>query len=329
MKIYTSTVINYDYYFYLDSSKMKEGDRLLIQILNNVKSSSTLFKKALDSNDYNYVYNNIRSSGFTSGCSEAIFSNGDIYSSFYDCGEFTNSKAVLLRFTLNKGSRFSNYKINLISRKNVTDSNDIFENYKKEELGFYLLNMEELNKYNKNILIYSSENKAMNIYVSNYLFDKNYDYYNYKSYKDMKLFFIDPSNPESEKTTSSNPTKYYTIFIYNPLLEEYSLYIKFINKNIEFIKESTIKLQESIIRKSYYVNETSSLDIYQTLKYEEKNGENVENYSITFHELYGDFDAEMIVLDNINAKTKVFKTLLWFLFIIVFSCAIYFFLRMI
>ena len=91
--------------------------------------------------------------------------------------------------------------------------------------------------------------------------------------------------------------------IYNPLLEEYSLNIKFIEKNIYFIKEFAEPLQESIIRKSYSENKTSPINIYQTLKYIEENGESLEKYSITYHELYGDFDAEMIVLDNIKAKT--------------------------
>ena len=213
---------------------MKEGDRLLIQVINNIKSFSYLYTMALDSNDYNYVYEK-RKSSFQTRCYETIFKNGDIYSSFYDCGEFTNYKAVLFEIKLAKGSTFSNYRINLISRKNVTEPNNIFENYQKGESGLYLLNMEELNKYNKNILIYSNEYYANFIYAFNYLFENNY--YNYRYYKYMRLFFIDPSNPESEKTSSSNPTKYYTILIYNPFLEEYSFEIKFIEKNIYFIKE--------------------------------------------------------------------------------------------
>ena len=91
--------------------------------------------------------------------------------------------------------------------------------------------------------------------------------------------------------------------MYNPLLEDYSINIKFINKNIYFIREFVVPLQESIIRKSYYTNESSILNIYQTLKFIENNGENIEKYSMTFHELYGDFEAEMIVLDNMNVQT--------------------------
>lgn len=217
----------------------------------------------LDSNDYNYVYNK-RDSYFQTNCYHKIITNGDISSSFYDCGEFTNYKAVLLKFQLNKGTSFSNYRI-------IIDSNNKFTNYKNGEFGFYLLNIEEINKYNKNILIYSSRNQSMDIYNFDYDFPKQNIYYdNYKYYIDMKLFFIDTSNAESDRIGYSTPTKYYTILIYNPLLEEYSLDIKFIDKNIYFIKEFAIPLQESIIRKSYYTNEASKLNIYQTLKYEEK-----------------------------------------------------------
>ena len=71
------------------------------------------------------------------------------------------------------------------------NSNDIFENYKKGELGLYLLNMETLNKYNNNILIYSSGNQVMNIYSFNYNFpSQNLDYSGYKYSLNVKLFFI-------------------------------------------------------------------------------------------------------------------------------------------
>ena len=302
MSIYTSTAVNYNYYFYYDCSKMREGDELLIQILNNVNSYSYLYYLPLESNDYNYVYNKIGTS-FQGNCYRKEITKGDISSSFYNCGGFSGYKAVLLMTELKKGNSFSNYKINLFSRKDIVNSENLFKNYQRGELGYYLFNIEELNKYNKNILIYSSRYQAMDIYNFNYNFPRQNYYSNYKTYFDMRLFFIDPSNPDLERTDSTTPTNYYTILIYNPLIEEYTLDIKFIDKNIYFIKEFALPLKESIVRKSYFANETSILNIYQTLKYIANNGENVKNYSITFHELYGDFDAEMIVLDNINVKT--------------------------
>ena len=281
---------------------MKEGDKIFIQILSTTRSNSNLSKKGLESNDYNYVYNQ-RDAYFQVSCQMGSIGNTNIFSTFYDCGEFAGNKAILFKIQLSQGNSFSNYKISVFSRKDIINSNNLYENYQKGELGYYLLSMEELNKYNKNILIYSSGNQAMNIYNFNYNFPtQNYHYIAYLYYLDVRFFFIDPSKPESE-TTSSGPTKYYTILLYNALLEEYSLDIKFIDKNIYFIREFSFPLQESILRKSYFANETSVLNIYQNLKYTEKNGENIKNYSITFHELYGDFEAEMIILDDINVKT--------------------------
>ena len=234
MPIYTSTVVNYFYYFYYDCSKMKKGDRLYIQILNNDKNFLYLYRVSLDSNDYNYVYNK-RDTQISTSCSGKRIVNGDMSSSFYDCGEFTNYKAVLFKVYL--GNSFYNYKISLFSRKDVMNSNDIFENYKKGELGLYSLNMETLNKYNKNILIYSSGNQVMNIYSFNYNFpSQNLDYSGYKYSLNVKLFFIDPSNPDSERINYYTAAKYYTIVIYNCLLEKYLLNIKFIDKNIYFIR---------------------------------------------------------------------------------------------
>ena len=301
MTLYTSTIIDYYYYFYYDCSKMKAGDELFIQILSNIQNLY-LYYLGLDSNDYNFVYNK-RNTYMSKSCKKVILTKDGISSSFYNCGEFTDYKAVLFQIRLYKGTLFSNYKIRVFSRKDIINPENLIENYQNTEIGLYLLSMEKLSAYDKNILIYSNRNQGMNIYCFN--FDFSFQNYNgYRYYDDIKLFFIDPSNPETENTNSySNPTKYYTIIIYNPLLEDYSINIKFINKNIYFIREFAVPLQESIIRKSYYTNESSILNIYQTLKFIEDNGENVNKYSMTFHELYGDFETEMIVLDNINAQT--------------------------
>jgi hypothetical protein len=210
--ITTSTLIDYDYYFYYDCSQMKKGDKLFIQIPNK-SSPPILYYLELPSNDYNYVYNK-RSSYLYNYCKQNIIQKGESSSIFYNCGEFTNYNAVLFKIKLEKGNPVSDYKINIVSRKDIINSKDLFENYKYEEAGFYLFHLDELSKYNKNILIYTNEIGAMNIYSHNYDFShEGYYYSGYRNYSDMKLFFIDPSNPETERINSNIVTKYYTILL--------------------------------------------------------------------------------------------------------------------
>ena len=68
-------------------------------------------------------------------------------------------------------------------------------------------------------------------------------------------------------------------------MNEYSLNIKFIDKSIYFIKEFIQPLQEKILRRAYYNDILSKMDIYQTLIYEELNNEKAENYFIAYQEL--------------------------------------------
>ena len=70
----------------------------------------------LDSNDYNFVYKE-RNTYMRHYCTEKRIVNGDISSSFYDCGEFTEYKAVLFKILL--GDSFSNYRISIFSKKDV------------------------------------------------------------------------------------------------------------------------------------------------------------------------------------------------------------------
>ena len=123
------------------------------------------------------------------------------------------------------------------------------------------------------------------------------------NYIGMRLVFLDPSDPGKLQDRYYSTDYYYSIILSHPLLDEYSLDIKFIDKNIYFIKELVSPLQEKMIRRSYYYNLNSCTNIYQTIKYGEKNDENIESYSITFQELYGIYEIEIIILDNIKIKT--------------------------
>ena len=302
--IYTSTLLdNKYYYFYYDSSKMNVGDSLYLKIVQ--KKEARLYYNELISNDYKYIYDQ-RNPNQLSDCSSTKKEIDNTMTHFFKCDKKkADTKAFLLILRTYQIDRsFPNQQIEIFKKKNMTNLDELKRNCKKGEIVYYTLKLNDLVSYNKNILIYSSGNKALNIYCFD--FDITYQLYrnyNYRFYEDIKLFYLDPLNPETEKFTDNTVSGFYSIFLYNPSLTEYSLDIKFIDKTIYFIKEFISPLQEKLIRKSYYNNITSNMNIYQSMRYEELNGETVEKYSIVYQELYGNFETEMIVLDNIKCKT--------------------------
>ena len=78
--IYTSTLIDYFYYFYYDCSQMKKGDELFIKI-SNKSISSYLYYVRLNYNDYNYIYDK-RNSNFEASYNHDIIKKGNISSTF-------------------------------------------------------------------------------------------------------------------------------------------------------------------------------------------------------------------------------------------------------
>ena len=81
--------------------------------------------------------------------------------------------------------------------------------------------------------------------------------------------------------------------------KQYLTNIKNNNHKIEQIKEYE-KLEEKMIRKTYYNNEASNMDIYKLLEIQEENIENIKNYFIYYQGLYGNFEGNYIILDDIN-----------------------------
>ena len=302
--IFTSSLTYNDYYyFYYENEKMNIGDSLYLKVMQNNDSCDFRYKEILY-NDKDYINQRINpdNSKYCKFINKIKINN--TINEFYNCKKEKESQIFLFMIKNTKLNRvFPNFKIEMFSKTIINKPDNIQKNFKKEETGFYLLNLKDLSSFNKDILIYSNEYTALNIYCFN-LDNSNMFYgHNYRYYTDLRFFFLDPSKPESEKNTSEYISEYYSIFLFNSFIDEYSLDIKFIDKNLYFIQEIAIPLHEKMIRKAYYNNIISNMDIFFNLKYIEQNNEKVDYYSIVYQELYGKFEIDMIILDKIKVKT--------------------------
>ena len=303
-EIYTSSFI-YDeyYYFYYNNIKMNIGDSFYFKIIQNYNSHELLYKELIY-NDYDYICQrkNTYDVKYCTIIYQKEFANK--ITNVYKCEKEEESQAFIFLLRSEKNDRiFPHFAIELISKNLIINPENIQKSYNKGGIGFYSLKLNDLSSKNKNILIYSNENRALNIYCSDLYYIDYYLKNDFRNYTNLRLFFLDPSKPETQRKSSSYTSEYYTIIIYEPSLEEYSLDIKFIDKNFYFVKEFDLHLDEKIIRRTFYNNVTSNLDIFQIINYTKEKEEKFENYSICYQELYGDYETEMIILDNIKVKT--------------------------
>ena len=297
--IYTSSLSCKDYYyFYYDNTNMKAGDTLFLQISQSNNDADFRYKE-LTYNDYDYISQR-KNTDNTQNCQVNYYESfQERIVKFYYISKTRESQVFLFLIKNNKiDINFPNFQIEIVSKKIITNPDEIQRNFRKGESACYSINFDLFSHINKNILMYSNEN-ALHIYYNNFPYE-DYSKKTYRNITRLKLYFLDPSNPEIEKTSDGDFSKYYTIFIYNPSFKDYYFDIKFIDKNIYFIKEFICTLEEKIKRKSFYNNRIPNKDIYQNIRF--ING-HAEDYFINFQELYGNFEAEMIILDNINLKT--------------------------
>ena len=300
--IYASTFKDNYYYFYYDNSDMNIETSLYLKITRNHDKTRFYYKELLY-NDIDYI-NQRKNPDNTELCSlDYKLNYSNIISYFYQCRKTKESQAFLFMIK-SEIETFTYFEISIFSKTNIDNPEGVQKIFKKGQVGFYFLDLNKLKSFNKNILIYTNGNEALNFFCY------YYEYW-YRSlsrcmrgnYIGMRLVFLDPSDPGKLQDRYYSTDYYYSIILSHPLLDEYSLDIKFIDKNIYFIKELVSPLQEKMIRRSYYYNLNSCTNIYQTIKYGEKNDENIESYSITFQELYGIYEIEIIILDNIKIKT--------------------------
>ena len=292
--LFIYSLIGEYFYFYYDTEKMKIGDSLYIGITHEIKGE--LWYKELLYNDYDYIYQRKNMD-----YSHLIFPRmtnkiGNKSISLFNYNKKTISEAILF-IVKSDEKNFTSFHIQIFSSINITEPENIQKNFKQGEIGYFSINLESIQSFKKNMLIYSNEKDSLIIFCNGGLSDYG------KYYTNIRLYFIDSSNSNPEES-SSNSNKFYGALIYHPYSEEYSIDIKFIDKNIYFTNEIRITFQEQIIRKSIYNNITLNQDEYKLYSYNTiKQNDKVENYSITYQKLYGNIDAEIINLDNIKSKT--------------------------
>ena len=301
--LYTSTLNNNYYYFYYDNKKMNVKDLLYFKIDSNQDDIIFRYREILY-DDYDYIHQRIEYPDYASKCElNNKLKIGNITSHFYYIEKREESQ-IFVFFLKAETHDLTTFEIEIFSKKIISSPEGEQKIFKRGETGYYSFDLEKLKYFNKNILIYTNSNEALRVFC--YDFDisfHSYSYNNYRNYTGLRLYFVDPSNPETRFVERELFSGYISIIINHPLLEEYSIDIKFIDKNLYFIKEFVLPIQEKIIRRTYYNNITSNMNVYQAIKYIEQNNEKIEKYSITYQKLYGNFEITGIILDNIKVNT--------------------------
>ena len=283
--------------FYLDVSD-SDDEYFFFKIFTIRDKEITLVPKELGSNDYDYIVS--QTSYIPEWYCEKNKRNEDgKITYYYKCHRNggTNTKAFLLFMEINgEAGMYPTLYAEYLPLHRIKNPFDIEKVFKGGQVGYYLLYLKELAQYHYNMLLYTNSKNGLTVNIFFYQPSRVYNYE--KIHYNIKLFYIDPDNPEREKTYDDKIAEYYTIFLHHPYEEEYSFNIKFISKDLIFTQELSVPIKNSMKKMVYNGNRESDIHNYHIKTY----SEDINEYTVTYQKIYGNYNAEMILLDNIKCK---------------------------
>ena len=283
-------------HFYLNISEIDEK-YYFFKVYNIHDDDLNLVPKFLYSNDYNYIISQKDSMPSTSCEKKKDNIEGKI-TYFYKCNKSGYSKILLLGIKTNGGAGYyPDIYAEYIPRHQIRNPDDIKNILRNGQIGYYLItDLKELTQYNYNMLLYTNAKNGMTVNIFN--LEPTSSYKDKKMYNNITLFFLDPTKPENENIDDDKPANTYTIFLFHPYEKEYSFEIKFISKNLQFTQEFNIPLADNVKKMIYNGDTKNDVDVYHIMIYE---GE-TDDYTVTYQAIYGNYEAEMILLDDINCS---------------------------
>ena len=296
------TTFGYRYlFFYLDVT-MFDDEYFYFKIYTSGDELRDLIPKELESNNYDYIVS--QTSDLPSKTCEKRADVIDLkVTYFYKCQRLNgkNTKAILfaMKHSSDPGSLPTIY-VEYIPRYQISEPNNIKKIFKSGQIGYYVFNLKKLSYYNYNVLLYTNSPNAMTVNIFDYEPVYSYQYKNV--YRNVRLFFIDPMKPEYESFNQDKLAEYYTIFLFQPYSEEYSLDIKFINNNIQFSRELNAITKSYVKKMIYNGSKQGENHIYYIKSYSVNNYDRIYDYFVTYQPIYGNYEAEMIDLSELKCN---------------------------